>query len=111
MGDISEHAVSLANALEDPNWDPEDYVADGGVTGRMVWEKQAIRTLSKVPEAISQARAEGREAGLREAAEACSHRADMCDDFGLEMECCMGTANNCADDILTLIDTPPTEDT
>jgi molybdopterin-guanine dinucleotide biosynthesis protein A len=107
MGDISEHAVSLANAFEDPNWDPEDYVADGGVTGRMVWEKQAIRTLSKVPEAISQARAEGREAGLREAAELRDVVADEID--AGPMSSIHSALCEYRNAILALIDTPPTE--
>ena len=39
-------------------------------------------------------------AAEREAcADLCEERADVLNDMGIEMECCVGTANNCADDI------------
>lgn len=52
-------------------------------------------TRQEMEEAVAKAVAEEREA----CAELCEERAEVLDDMGIEMECCVGTANNCADDI------------
>lgn len=45
---LADNARHLAEAFNDPNWKPDDVVADGGVTARMVWEKQAAQALRKL---------------------------------------------------------------
>lgn len=40
---------------------------------------------------------------LDQARQACEDRADVLDEMGLEMECCVGTARNCASDVAALI--------
>lgn len=39
---------------------------------------------------------------LEEAAGVCDERADVLDDMGIEMGCCVGTARNCRDDVSSL---------
>ena len=40
---------------------------------------------------------------LENAEQACRDRADILAEMGCEMECCVGTANNCADDVEGII--------
>lgn len=102
MTDISREVVELIQAAKR---DIYDISSGSPAKGRLVTVTRLLDYAEGKCTALL-ARVEELEGDLSNAlqasADACEQRADMLDEMGIEVECCVATAKNCASDIEAL---------